>query len=127
MRIIKATNYGTRTVIRVVLNPNDPEWVHTPGEPVRDRNGFPMLDGAGEFLLVSTPDVAPGETGETCHNCHYNWTVRETIFDGAEQDVEEEGGEFRRKTDEEFIAEVVARLLVAPLPEPMVAMVGQEV
>lgn len=126
MRIIKATNYGVRTVIQVVLNPEDPEWVHVFGLPWRDGNGEITHDSHGEVVLVTSPVVDPEETGESCFNCRYNWIVREVIFDGDAQFIEPPGEELRRRTDAEFALLVFEELAVPVLPEPMAALVGLE-
>ena len=104
-----------------------PEWVHTIGEERRDRDGAYICDGVGESVLIESEAVAPGETGLTCHNCHYNWQVHEVIFDGPEQYTEDGEGGLRKKDATEFAAELGARLPSAGGIVTQLAMLGMEV
>lgn len=116
MLVIKATDYGTRTVVRVALNPDDPEWVHAVGAPLRDSSGTVILEPDGSERLVVSPDVPVGETGATCHNCRYNWVVRELIFDGPE---------FKDLSADTLWELVCERCEPASLPVPIIALLGR--
>lgn len=116
MLVIKATDYGARTVVRVALNPDDPEWVHVVGAPLRDSSGAVILESDGSERLVVSPTVPSGETGTTCHNCRYNWDVRELIFDGPE---------FEDLSADELWALVCERCEPASRPVPITALLGR--
>lgn len=64
MKMIKVTDYGFRRVVLVVLNPNDPQWLHPDGK--------------------SAPARHTGNTEETnkqiCQDCRNNWTIEEFTF-----------------------------------------------
>lgn len=86
MKIISAIDYGDRSVIRVCMNPDDPEWIHLVGDQVRGSDRLPTFGPDGAALLITSSVVPSGETGETCPNCRYNWAVKEFIFDGPDRD-----------------------------------------
>ncbi len=82
MRIQKATDYGFRKVVRVVVNDDEPEWIHP-----RDRDA------------AHTADTARGADGELdatlaagteCHACVLNWDIREIVFEGSDLELEDQ-------------------------------------
>jgi len=111
-KVIFAKDYGNRVVVRVTTNPDDLEWVHVVGEPVMDATGQPTA----KKVAKATPDHAKSETGETCHNCRYNWNVREFVWTGDQLLKEDADGKSVRKTDAELMTEVTERLVIAPTP-----------
>jgi len=84
MRVIKAVQYESRTVVTVCLNPDAPEWVHIVGDQWRGPDGLALWNDDGSPRRIVSALVPDGETGETCHNCRYNWVVQEVVFDGLE-------------------------------------------
>ena len=96
MKIIKATDYGFRKVVRIVMDETLPRWVH--------------LDGK------ASPQTHTGDTEEkgktVCQECRSNWDIREYQFDGNAMqklsDPEDPGSELVDKTDEEIMAEALA-------------------
>ncbi len=119
MKILKATNYGFRTVIQVLLNPDDSEWVHVVGSQIRDAAGHCVVDGRGEPVLITDVAVPMGEPGDTCHNCRYNHRVKEIIFDGDGQFYTNADGQWVRKTEGMFLEELRG---LFPLPSPVLDM-----
>jgi hypothetical protein len=103
MKITKATHYPDmlRTVIVVVLNPDDPEVVHADGS-------------------AHTEAAPPGKEGLNswtwCHDCRYNWKKREFIWDKEQLKKEDSSGEMIDKTDADLLAEIVEILAVASTP-----------
>lgn len=85
MLVVKATSYGFRTVIGVVLNPHEPHWIHEVGSPYLGDDGVPLLDSGGNPLLVTERVPPLTHSGDTCHNCRNNWQYAEAIFDGDDQ------------------------------------------
>lgn len=82
MKILSATDYSYRKVIRVVEDDTIPEWVHQ--------------DSGGNWTVPHTPGLAVNAAGALerglaagtgCHACRYNWKVREFIFTGNELEV----------------------------------------
>lgn len=116
MEIIKATNYGFRTVLLVLMNPGEPEWIHRVGSPLRDDVGAIVHDDAGKVAVVPPPPADHVFDGTVCHNCRYNWVVRELIFDGAE---------FADKSADELWELVCVACRPAPSPEEVVGLVGR--
>lgn len=124
-RIVSATDYGSRKVIRVVMDDAIPEWVH----PI--DNGAPHLpaNARGPFL----PDGTPGpldpslQAGTECHACVFNQDVREYIFTREELQVEDppDSGIFRNKTDAELVVEIQLRLIPAPPATPIGPLINQ--
>ena len=102
MEIISAKDYGYRVVIRICFNPNAPQWVHTVGECAKDSAGVDRVTSGGDLVLITSSIVPAGETGETCHNCHYNWDVSEVVFEGSSLFRSGPGGEWTRFTDDEL-------------------------
>ena len=95
-KVLEATDYGYRKVIRVVTNPNDPESVHDDGSP---HTGVPP---AG---------TAPGlRAWEWCNDCRYNWNVQEFVWTGDELYTRDQAGSRRLKTNQELLDETSARL-----------------
>lgn len=115
MKVISAVDYGFRVVVRVVDDPSIPEWVHIVGEPRLDDQGRAVIRENGEPSLIQTITVPPGETGETCQNCRYNWDVTEVIFDGSDLYGPDMDGQMGRKTDEELLALAFTRA-AKPMP-----------
>ncbi len=110
MKVIKATDYGFRKVIQICLNPDDPEWVHIVGEPLRGPDGTPISKADGTPELITDPNVPPGEDGTTCHNCRYNWKVQEFIWTGEQLYTTGRNGQRRPKTNTELLAEIKSQL-----------------
>ena len=95
-KILTANDYPHRIVIRVVMNPDDPESVHMNGV---SHTGTPP------------PGTPLGlKAWEWCHECRYNWDVREFTWSGEERYVVTTAGRRRLKTNAELLAEVSARL-----------------
>ena len=92
MKIIKATDYGFRKVVQVVLNPDDPQWVHDDG---------PAPEG-------HTGDTSESDTA--CHDCRMNWKVVEVKWDGDELYNISENGDKILKTSDELVAEILAKM-----------------
>lgn len=88
MKIIKATDYGFRKVVQVVMNPDDPQWVH--------EDGPAPAGHTGDTTQSDTP----------CHDCRLNWEVVEVKWDRSEM-YKEDGV---LKTDDELAAEVMTML-----------------
>lgn len=102
MKIISAISYGFRTVIRVVTNPGDPESVHDDGSP---HSGDPP------------EDVAPGlRPWEWCHECRYNWDVREFIWDRDDQYFVTASGNRVLKGQAQLLVELKERLTSVSAP-----------
>lgn len=118
-RIVSATDYGFRKVLRVVMNDAVPEWVH----PIDAGAAHVPTNARGPFL----PDGTPGpldpslQAGTECHACVFNHDVREFIFTGEELQIEDPpgSGTFRNKTDAELVVEIQLRLIPAPRPTPI--------
>lgn len=80
-----------RRVVRVVLNPEAPKWVHADGSAAP---------------VTHTGDTS--ETGKTlCHECRYNWQEREFIWDGADA----------KKPDDEIQQEIKRMLTPRATPQ----------
>ena len=115
-RIIAATDYGFRKVIRVVMDDTRPEWVHPDDAGLAHSPGLARgranPDGSRGGL---DPTLAPGTE---CHACVFNHDVREITFTGEELDIEDppRSGTIRPKTDAELVAEVQLRLVDRPQP-----------
>lgn len=116
MKIINATNYDSRTVVRVCLNPDAPEWLHVVGDVEKDLAGEPMVGIDGEPSIIRSSMPPPDHTGETCHNCRYNWVVRELVFDGAE---------YADKSADELWELVCLACQPAAVPEVITDLVGR--
>ena len=116
MKVTKAVNYGSRAVIRVCMNPDEPEWVHIIGSNRLDATGQPVLTDQGEPVLIVSAEVPPGETGEKCHNCRSNWDTREFVFDGPE---------FEKMTYNDLWEEVCRRCASPPVPVDIVSLLGR--
>ena len=98
--ILSAKDYGFRKVIRVCMNPDQPESVHVDGKA---HVGIPT---------VGTP---PGlKPWEWCHDCRYNWDVREFVWTGDELRTHGKTGKIRPKTDAELLAEIKSQLVAQP-------------
>ena len=92
MKIIKATDYGFRKVVQVVMNPDDPQWIHDDGP---------------------APEGHTGDTSESdaaCHDCRINWKIVEVKWDGDEMYNVAEDGTKILKTDDELVAEILAKM-----------------
>lgn len=66
MKVLTANDYGGRTVIRVLINDQDPQWVHGNSPAPRNHTG-------------DTAD--PDTTKEVCKDCRNNWNVFEAQFE----------------------------------------------
>lgn len=71
MKIIQATDYGSRKVVRVIMNGNDPEAVHADGSAHEGRAINPeavvrVRNYWAEFGRQPT-------SWEWCPACRYNW------------------------------------------------------
>ncbi len=102
MKIIQAKDYGFRKVIRVVLNPEDPESVHPDGQP----HTGPAPKGTPKSL----------KPWEWCHDCRYNWQVIEQVWTGEELYTLDESESIRLKTNDELIEEIKVSLQAQPAP-----------
>lgn len=85
MRIEKATDYGFRKVVRVIINDSDPQWIHPEdnGATHRSNNARgpatrnPATGARARGVLV--PGLA---AGTECHACQNNWEVQEYLYEG---------------------------------------------
>lgn len=131
MKVIKATDYGSRKVVRVLINDNDPQWVHE-GEPAPSNHTGDTQD--------------PDATKEVCTECRNNWNVFETQFEGdallklaeispAIQAIEGTDDtaaimfqpavfEMQAKTSEEIIEEALNRAEASIPPSPTIMTVA---
>ena len=125
MEIIKAVEYGERTVIRVCLNPGEPEWVHYVGSQSRDGSGGLEFKDDGSPLLITSRVVLSGETGETCHNCRYNWDITEVILEGADLYGVGVDGEPLRLSDDQLVVAACARVAASPTQRVLDSLVGR--
>lgn len=124
-RILSATDYGFRKVIRVVMNDAIPEWIH----PIDAGAAHSPGNARGPFL----PDGSPGPldpslaAGTECHACVFNHDVQEFTFTREELQIEDppDSGVFRNKTDTELVVEIQLRLTAAPPPVPIGALTNQ--
>lgn len=85
MKIVSTVDYGYRKVVRVVMNPDDPETIHPDGSLHTDapRTG---KDRARVLAYQAEFGRAPA-SWEWCPDCHYNWDVREYTFTNTELTV----------------------------------------
>jgi len=67
MKVLTAKDYGYRKVVRVLINDQDPQWIHDDGTPDIGHTG-------------DTED--PDQTKTVCGDCRNNWNVFEAQFDG---------------------------------------------
>lgn len=127
MKIIKATDYRYRKVVQVCLNDTEPKWVHIVGTQRRDASGKPETDMAGNPILIASPNVPPGETGDTeeakatgktpCYNCKSNWKIVEYIFEGK----------WLTLKDAELLEEVQRRTASLKPAQSITALVGKDI
>ena len=101
MKIIEdysvATDLGPRRIIRVCLNPQDPESVHPDGSP-----------HTGQPPAGTTPGLKPWEW---CHDCRYNWVIREFTWTGDQLYTHaKDGTRGKAKTNTQLLAEMKQRL-----------------
>lgn len=98
-----ATDLGPRRIIRVVMNPDDPEAVHQDGKP---HTGEPP------------PGTSPAlRSWEWCHDCRYNWDVTEFIWTGDDLYTRnKDGTRGRPKTNSQLLAEMRRRFDIPTLP-----------
>ena len=108
-KIINATDYGFRKVIRVCLNPDDPEWVHDDGtaHPAANVNG---CDGVGNTYY-----------------CHYNWKVQEFVWTGEELYTRDTAGGRLPKTDAQLLAEISVQIPQATAASEITQLVGSQI
>ena len=121
MKTLSAIDYGYRKVIRVVLNPNDPESVHADGT---------AHQGAAPAATVTAFKAQNGRTPrawEWCHECRYNWQEIEFIWDGDEMYHHAPDGTRTLKTDDQLVAEIQLRLQPAPSAQAIVGLEGRTV
>lgn len=110
MRILSAVRYSGRTVLKVLHNSSDPEYV---GQ--NDQQEEPHATTTREFLELDADGnevwraVAERPWGNE-HGATYNWVVSDAIWDGDDQ------FKLVRKSHDELVAELQVRL--APEPEP---------
>jgi len=108
------------------MNPTESEWVHMAGAPARNAEGGYIVDGSGSPVLVGVAGLEGVHRVEACHNCRYNWDVRELIWDGEEQYTTTASGVRRRKTHGEFTEDVRIRLREPATTVVIPALVGVE-
>lgn len=120
-RILSATDYGFRKVIRVVMDDALPEWVH----PIDGGLAHTSLTARGPAIVDPvTGETAPGpldsslQAGTQCHACRFNHDVREFTFTREELEIEDSpgSGTFRPKTNNELVTQIQLRLLSSPPP-----------
>lgn len=121
-KILKASDYGFRKVIVVVLNPDDPQWVHTDGSvhPVSSKiNCVP----------VATPGVdSLGKPLDSYYGiCTYNWKEREFIWTGDEMYKLNAEGQQVEKTASDLTKEIEGALTPAPVATAMTSLVDKVV
>ena len=131
MIVTKATDYGNRKVVRILLNDADPQWFHGQ-EPAP----------AGHTGDTEDPDT----TKQVCKECRNNWNIFETQFEGdallklveispAIGAVEQTNDtaaimaqpavfEVQAKTNEEIIEEALNRAQASIPPTPTIMVVG---
>lgn len=119
MKIISAADYGYRKVVRVLVNPDDPEAIHADGSP---HTGDPTTDRDIARVAAFRTEFGREPTSwEWCEDCRYNWDVREFTFTGTELVVatnkwgnvaqeDQVSVESRARTWNEFYNEVEERL-----------------
>jgi len=107
MKIIKATDYGFRKVARVVMNPDDPQWVH--------EDGPAPVSHTGDTTVSDTP----------CHDCRMNWNVIEVKWDGDGLYNVAEDGARELKTDDELTTEVLAQAPLVPVRQAIIGLEGR--
>ena len=108
--IIAATDYGYRKVVRVCLNPQDPESVHTDGAP---------------HAVKAPPGTDPAlKPWEWCKDCQYNWHVQEFIWTRDELYTTSSSGKRRLKTNAELLKEMEAARSTAGPPTEMAGLSG---
>ena len=112
MKIIKATDYGYRKVIVVVLNSDEPEAVHGDGTA---HTGAPPM---GTDLSL--------KPWEWCHDCRYNWQLREFLWTGDELYTRRKDGTRRVKTDAELVSEIKTALQPPTPATTLAALVGRD-
>jgi hypothetical protein len=121
MRIVKITDYGNRTVVIGIENPDDPEWVHHVGAPFRGAEGRVVLNATGSPVLITNSLVPNGESGLTCHNCHSNWRYREYIFDGDSRFMIGPNGERVSRTDTDYVDDIRVRYTQSQTSSPHIS------
>ncbi len=105
MKVISAKDYGSRKVIRVCLNPDDPEYVGQDG----------------------TTAKADGSSWSNEAGAKYNRDVREYTWTGAEMYKTTPKGQHRFKTDGELLNEIKERLQPPDAPSDILPLVGREI
>jgi len=127
MKIIKAVKYVGRTVIRICHNPDQPPWVHIVGDQKVSVEGDLLFLADGLPDLVTSTLPPPGHTGETCHNCRYNWDVSEIVFDGPDLFHVDDSGALIPLSDDELAAAAFARASRPSAPSTLSTLEGLEV
>ena len=111
--ILDAKDYGYRKIIRVCMNPEDPEQVH--------------IDAGGN-ATAHTGDPPPGtdpalRPWEWCDSCRYNWNVREFIWTEDEMYKRAADGRRIQKSNADLLNEIKAKLTGPAPPETISALV----
>jgi len=139
MKIVGAEDYPSipRRVVRVVMNPDEPKWVH--GDGSTHTAAAPVLRANSkdaEKLAVATIEAFKAEfrrnpePGEWCKDCHLNHHIVEQTFTRDELEVglnkwgnpahdDQQVVSSRAKTWDELYAEVRERLAKDGLPDPL--------
>lgn len=124
MKILSANEYkGSdgfhRKVLKVVINPDDPEFIHA------DNSNHPTSEG-GPNGCPHTLD-ADGKEDNGVPGCTYNWQVHEHIWDGDEMHVVNGDGGKKLKTNSQLIAECKASIEVEAVTTTEIsALVGKD-
>jgi hypothetical protein len=100
MQILSATDYGTRKVVRIVIDGTKPKWVEPDGKT---------------SLASHTGDTADSDPNKTvvCTTCQLNWDIREYQFDGDDlrklEDPADPNSPMVDLTDAELLSKATAR------------------
>ena len=112
-KILTAKDYAERIVIKVCLNPSDPESIHPDGKP-----------HTGQPPTGTDPGLKPWEW---CHECRYNWDVREFTWTGEERYTLSSKGRKRLKSNAELPAEIKAAIATPEPPRERGTLTGQAI
>lgn len=80
MKIEKATDYGSRKVIRVVMNDTDPQWVHPKDAGVAHRSNLARKATKADGTRGDKDSSLAA--GTECHACVQNHQVQEFLYQG---------------------------------------------
>lgn len=118
-RVLKATDYGHRIAITVVLNPQDPRYVHADGTAHPPEN----VDGCPH-----SRDPLTGLENQDVPGCRSNWQVVQYTWDGPDTFYTDAQGQRRRKTNSILKKELKARIAAEQPQTPRtLSLQGQEV